>query len=425
PRTMPVVLTRSVGTPQGPVAGSPTGAQPFSRADQDAALAPKRSTKPSASTKDPRPDTETILSKATPQASKAQLAPAQGKEPERIMRAKIMVDNITAKTISIPAGGFRDQPPKTVYVPMYVQAPPVAQATATPPPTASFIPGALTDRFRIGSNAPRGQPKTTTAASNSANNAPAQARNAPVLAQAPIVVNISQDAPRNRTHYYTAEEADKPQVRDTSIPRPDFSGRNLDQEYAQAQVHAAHEKEQERLDIAQVKQAIQDNFRGKVDDRQLKELTDNVQRLLESHSIQTDFIKERLAHADSSQILDSFMAMVRMIEEQRPKTETIQMVPEEFKNYRPNLKKEAPKAESRELENKELITDYDKILEVVRSKGKISVDTLAKNAQIDKKALREILSVLEKEELIDVQYPPFGSPVVIDLLAKRKKEGKE
>jgi DNA-binding Lrp family transcriptional regulator len=347
------------------------------------------------------------------------------KAPAEPLRAKIEVDTITAKNITLPKG---ERAP--IVVPMYGPSAPAAGVSPAPSGPAPPAISTTLQETKSGNG-----PKPPAAASRKAPSAPTggpqapKAVAAPSVMQAPVVVHVSPTISKRVIHY-EAEQTDekksadtKAQVWDPALPRPEFAGRNIEAEFAQAQVTAARGTERERLEIEQVKRSIEENFKGKVDEAQLKSLTENVQKMLESHKIQTNLIKDRLDKADQGQLLDSFMALVRMIEEQRPKTESIGVVAEEFRDFTTNLKKEVPKAQSRELENKELITDYDKILDVVREKGKIPLDTLAKAVGMDKKSMRDILDVLEKEGLLDVQYPAFGQPVVIDLLAKRKKEG--
>ena len=208
-----------------------------------------------------------------------------------------------------------------------------------------------------------------------------------------------------------------------TVPKPDFSDRNLEQEFEQANFMASRGQERERLEIDRIKRAMEEKLKGKVDDEQLRKLSDNMQKLLEAHVIEKDALKRQIEQIDSNRVVESFVALVRLIENQIPKTETIRFVPEEMKDFADNRKKEPLHLKQTELENKELITDYDKILDEVRKKGKISMDELSKLAQVDKKHMKEILIVLEKEGLVEIKYPAFGQTMVVDAIgARRKKE---
>ncbi len=209
------------------------------------------------------------------------------------------------------------------------------------------------------------------------------------------------------------------------VEKPNFAGRDLEAELHVAQMQATRGKERERMEIEDLKTALNEKLKGKVDEEQLRKLTDNVQKLLEAHAIEKKQIEDKLETMDSSRLLESFMALVRLIEAQNPKTETIRTVPEELREFTDNRKKTQVQVHQKELENKELVTDYDKILETVRKTGKISLEKLQKSISMDKKTTQEILQVLEKEDLIDISYPPFGSPIITDTAELRRKEAEK
>ncbi len=90
------------------------------------------------------------------------------------------------------------------------------------------------------------------------------------------------------------------------------------------------------------------------------------------------------------------------------------------------LKKEKTKLTGTEktVEKKELITDFDKILEIVRQKGQVRVSELAALLHIDKAAIKEACDILEENNLIFQDYPPIGEPRIIDVNFEDKKKKK-
>ncbi len=62
-------------------------------------------------------------------------------------------------------------------------------------------------------------------------------------------------------------------------------------------------------------------------------------------------------------------------------------------------------------------TDVDKIFNVIRKKGKITFDEIAKMFKVDLNTIEEWAKILEDHGLVEVVYPPVGSP---ELREKKK-----
>jgi len=62
-------------------------------------------------------------------------------------------------------------------------------------------------------------------------------------------------------------------------------------------------------------------------------------------------------------------------------------------------------------------TDVDKIFNVIKEKGKITFDEIAKMFKVDLNTIEEWAKILEDHGLVEVVYPPVGSP---ELREKKK-----
>lgn len=198
--------------------------------------------------------------------------------------------------------------------------------------------------------------------------------------------------------------------------------RDLEKEFEEAKLEASMGHEHERLEIERLKQSITQKLAGKVDEEKISELNENLERMLSTHQLNKETVQGRIDEIESSRVLEGFMHLMEMIESQRPaKPEQIHMVPDDLRGLEFHKKKDRPEGKQKELEKKELVTDYDRILEEVRKKGSVPLEELAKNLEIEKKSLKEFLGVLENANLVVIDYPAIGSPKVIDPATIKKE----
>ncbi len=59
-----------------------------------------------------------------------------------------------------------------------------------------------------------------------------------------------------------------------------------------------------------------------------------------------------------------------------------------------------------------IITDYDRILDLVRSRGSMKLDEIARLLALPEEPVAQELQTLEDNGLVDVKYPAFGEPVI-------------
>ncbi len=89
--------------------------------------------------------------------------------------------------------------------------------------------------------------------------------------------------------------------------------------------------------------------------------------------------------------------------------------------------KEKPKkVKVKEILEKKIVTDFDKVLQIVQEKGKVNERDAAKLLKIKPGRIKECYAVLEKNDLIKVDYPVFGGAKLISKdYVKPKKKKKE
>lgn len=179
-------------------------------------------------------------------------------------------------------------------------------------------------------------------------------------------------------------------------------------------------------EIEELQQLIAKKFGGKVAPQQIQELQQKVRELLEQKMVTKSEIEQNIQMVDANRLLEGFTKLLGLIEwnerfssekpPEMPSTIGMQRKPEKFAGT------------EKELEKKELITDFDKILEIVRERGTITLNELASELDLDKRLLKEAVDILEENNLVIQEYPAFGSPRIIDpayLEKKGKKSEKE
>ncbi|MDO8647385.1 MAG: hypothetical protein Q7R70_03145 [Candidatus Diapherotrites archaeon] len=188
---------------------------------------------------------------------------------------------------------------------------------------------------------------------------------------------------------------------------------------------------------------------GKSDDAKLSELEANVQKLMKKYNLSESEAEEKIAKIDSPKVLQSFDKLVDLIElEQRtqklmqeqlqiakdrsPKQEEKSEFGSGFEAGVPKKKIEEVKAIVVELQKHRIVTDFDKLLELVQSKGKVSESDAFKELKISKDKLKDCINVLEQNNLVRVEFPPIGTSVIFDVnyippvkLSKQEKNEKK
>lgn len=177
-----------------------------------------------------------------------------------------------------------------------------------------------------------------------------------------------------------------------------------------------------KRDIENLKNMVEKRLVGQVDSERLEKLITGIETLLEKNMVTRQQIEENVNKIDPRQVLDGFTRLLSLIE---PKftEENLGSVRQEIDTTSgPQEKPSKLTGTEKELEKKELITDFDKIIEIVRERGSITNDQLAAELKIDKKVLKESLDILEENSLVIVEYPAFGPSRVVDPNAQKKKK---
>lgn len=191
----------------------------------------------------------------------------------------------------------------------------------------------------------------------------------------------------------------------------------------------------------QMQHFLEERF-GNSDEERLLGLEKNVEKLMQKFNLSEAEVERRMAGIDSSKTIESFDKLVGLIELEQKTQRLIQEQLElerekkarreekvdfgkDFGSGTPERRKEEVKAVVEEIAKHRIVTDFDKLLDLVQSKGKVKYAQAAKDLKISDSKMKECLSVLEENQLVHVEYPPIGSPVIFDVnySPPQKKQG--
>jgi len=171
---------------------------------------------------------------------------------------------------------------------------------------------------------------------------------------------------------------------------------------------------------------------GKSDEGKLVQVEMNVQKLMKRFNLSENEAQQEILKIDKAKLLENFDKLVDLIEleqkTQRLMQENLELEKEKkmralekpefgtgFEAGLPEKKKEEVKAIVLEIQKQRIITDFDKLLEVVQRKGKVSASEALKELKISKDRLSDCLKVLEQNNLVRVDFPPIGSEIIYDI----------
>jgi len=181
----------------------------------------------------------------------------------------------------------------------------------------------------------------------------------------------------------------------------------------------------------QMQRFLEDRF-GNSDEKRLLGLEKDVGKLMQKFNLSESEVEKRLLDIDASKAIESFDKLVSLIEleqktqrliqeqleierEKKPRLDEKADFGRDFGSGIPERKKLEVKAVVEELVKHRIVTDFDKLLELVQSKGKIGYNQALKELKIPEAKLHECLAVLEENSLVRVDYPPIGPAVIFDI----------
>ncbi|MFH1239804.1 MAG: hypothetical protein V1672_01180 [Candidatus Diapherotrites archaeon] len=191
-----------------------------------------------------------------------------------------------------------------------------------------------------------------------------------------------------------------------------------------------------KISDSKIGQMLRERPFEKIDHKRVAELETHVKGLMKRHEISESTISD-VGAVDKNKIIEDFDKLINLIDLEK---HTKDLMREEHKsshddkiemtNLMPvtsgdSHKKDQIKSIAKEIIKYKIVTDFDNVLQYVKSHGKVSENQLVKDLKIDRKRLHAATEVLENNELIKIEYPPFGSAIIYDAAYKKPEKEKK
>ncbi|MBU2476900.1 hypothetical protein KKG83_05505 [Candidatus Micrarchaeota archaeon] len=168
-------------------------------------------------------------------------------------------------------------------------------------------------------------------------------------------------------------------------------------------------------------------------EKKVNEMESKLTELMQKSNIDKSQLRRELEFVSPKDLMKRFDKILDVIEKKYSSAETGKTEEEKdniFKEAEVATIKTQEKKEGKikEIEENKIITDFDTVLNLVNQKGKISEKELAKELKLSPERIKECFAVLEKNELVKIEYPVFGGAKIVSkdyVEPKKEKKKKE
>lgn len=165
----------------------------------------------------------------------------------------------------------------------------------------------------------------------------------------------------------------------------------------------------------------------KISQKKAMEMETKLFRIMKKNQIDETQVRREFEFVSPQQLMKRFDRILDAIERKyAPKTEVIKDQTIKAKPTVTEKKKEKKEGKLKDIQEKKIVTDFDRLLQLVKEKGKINEKEASKALKLNPERIKECYVVLEKNDLVKVDFPVFGGAQIISKdYIKPKKEKKK
>ncbi len=162
-----------------------------------------------------------------------------------------------------------------------------------------------------------------------------------------------------------------------------------------------------------------------------KEMEAKINLLMQRNKIPESQIRREFEFVSSKDLLTKFDRILETIDGKyaRKEMQSEEIKDEGYEETAITAQKKIPKNEGeiKEIQEKKIVTDFDKLLSLVKEKGKINEKTAVKTLNLTLERIKECCTVLEKNNLVLIEYPVFGGIKIVskDYIEPKKEKNKK
>jgi hypothetical protein len=157
--------------------------------------------------------------------------------------------------------------------------------------------------------------------------------------------------------------------------------------------------------------------------RKAQEMEEKIYDLMKRRNIQESDIRKELEFISAQELMKKFDKILNAIEKKYSEREPERIKDTVFEEgtYITKEKKEI-KGKIKEIREKKIVTDFDRLLQLVKEKGTVNEKEAAKKLNLTPERIKECYTILEKNDLVKLEFPVFGG---VKIIAKNQKTEKK
>ncbi len=164
---------------------------------------------------------------------------------------------------------------------------------------------------------------------------------------------------------------------------------------------------------------------GKINEKKLLELEDKINYLIGKYNISENEVERRLQNTGPADLVESMGKLASLMElEMRTKAqlEKAEKIQTAFPVKEPGKQAEEVIGIATEIKKHRIVTDFDRVMGLVKERGRVKFGQVAKELGIPIKRVDECCRLLQEEKQIEISYPPIGDPAAMSMDYRQREE---
>jgi len=179
------------------------------------------------------------------------------------------------------------------------------------------------------------------------------------------------------------------------------------------------EKKMEEGEKPAIEKVIEAKASGIINEDKLKEIEEHIEGLMKKYNIPENELEGDIGAIRTEHLLEDLEKLIDIMELEHRTLGLVEEGPGEFAPAR--IKREEAKAIIKEIKKHRIVTDFDRILQLVNEKGRVRLTDVIKQLGVERKRADEVLEILEDENQVRVDYSPVGGAWISAFEYKKPK----
>lgn len=176
--------------------------------------------------------------------------------------------------------------------------------------------------------------------------------------------------------------------------------KKIKREYKEKIVPEASEGKE--IEKPMVEKLMEAKASGIIDEDKLRELEEHIKALMKTYKIPEEEIEKEIRGIRTDHALEDAEKLINLMELEH-RAQGLEGIQHEEE------KREEAKAIIKEIKKHRIVTDFDRILQLVNERGRVKINDALRELGILPKRMDEVSEILEREGLVKIEYSAVGS----------------